>query len=250
MMPIDEAIAIRILQTLGLTTKDLYKKNLEHFTEEARKRDEIVEGYFGKEGLSKLIEEISKELGSSERKTILDLGAGTGTFLIPVAKRLSVAQIFALDATPKMLEYFEKKMQQQSIEIKHASIIGDMEQIARSLELNRELRKLELPEKFDLVLSTLAFHHVPNTEKIIEGITHVLSPNGRAVIVDIVFNEQMNSKSSEEHAHEGFKLEELRELATKYFENVNIRVPSIKCKDSESCVETEVFIMKLEKPIR
>ena len=247
----NETIPIHILQELGLTTKELYQKNLEHFTKEARQRDEIVEGYFGKEGLAKLIEEIVSELGMPKNQdiAILDLGAGTGTFLIPVVKKLGISRVFALDATPKMLEYFEKKMETENNGIRYTSIVGDMEQIARSLELNRKMRQLEIPEKFDLVLSTLAFHHVPNTEKIIEGITRVLAPGGRAVIVDIIYNEQMGSNASDEHAHEGFKIDELRNLARKYFEDVNIRIAPVTCKDTESCVEVEVFIMKLENPI-
>lgn len=94
-----------ILSLLGLTNAELFQQNVDHFTnKEGSKRDQIVNDYFGVDGMRILIDELYTSLKGDKDLSLVDLGVGTGTFLVPILERLSVNEIICFDATPKMLE--------------------------------------------------------------------------------------------------------------------------------------------------
>ena len=73
------------MNKLGFDNHDLLLQNVEHFTtKEGAQRDQIVENYFGIEGMHILIDELKQSLDGSENHSLIDLGAGTGTFLVPI----------------------------------------------------------------------------------------------------------------------------------------------------------------------
>lgn len=76
--------------------------------------------------------------------TVLDVGCGEGSITIPLSK--NVKKVIALDSSPKMLEYLEKRVEEQNInnvesilkpieEIKHNEI-GDIDVVVCSRSLN------------------------------------------------------------------------------------------------------------------
>ncbi|OLS16931.1 MAG: Ubiquinone/menaquinone biosynthesis C-methyltransferase UbiE [Candidatus Heimdallarchaeota archaeon LC_3] len=242
-----------ILSQLGINNQLLFTQNVEHFTnKEGPKRDQIVENYFGKEGMRILISEINKSIQLNPKNSLIDLGVGTGTFLLPILKESSLSEILCFDATPKMLELLLMKITNDLEKIpKIHLVIGDMEQITRSLEVNNNIRKLKIPTKVDRIISSLALHHVQSTSKVLKGIAEILEKNGKAVIVDAIHSDTSGMVPSPEHAHDGFKFEELENLALEIFKSVNVKELEVKCNDP-TCPSrgTGLFLMELSDPIR
>ena len=109
----------------------------------------------------------------SEGDEVLDLGCGTGTLAILAATTARGTRVAGLDADPAILERARAKAHRARAAI-------DFDQGFAG----------ELPyedDRFDVVLSTLLFHHLPDAEKqraAIE-IRRTLRPGGRVVIGDV-----------------------------------------------------------------
>jgi arsenite methyltransferase len=112
---------------------------------------------------------------------ILDVGVGSGITLFGVAKHLTTGKGVGIDiydpnaggGTP---DIFWKNAHREGV--------------ADRVELkNMDVRKMSFPdESFDLVVSTLAFHHVGDGEsrrKAAQEIVRVLKPGGKVMVYDM-----------------------------------------------------------------
>jgi SAM-dependent methyltransferase len=105
-------------------------------------------------------------------EAVLDLACGTGTLALGVLERAPGARVTGIDGDPEILERARAKARDAGAE----------------LEFDRGL-STALPyedETFDVVLSTLFFHHLSDAAKrtSAEEIARVLRPGGRVVIGD------------------------------------------------------------------
>lgn len=217
-----------------------------YFTEkEAEKRDEIVLGYFGEEGIEKIVSLIVRCILSrpvKEDMNILDIGAGSGFFTVRIAERIwerfPDASLYAMDITPAMLSIIRRK----SNKIK--TFIGIAENIVGSIEYAR--RYLDIPKKFDVIYSTLTLHHCQDVEKVFKSINQALGEGGIAVIIDICKHPYEEFREEMGDIHLGFDPTEVREIAKKYFKMANSYViPGLRCE--ESCRSVEMFSLCLLK---
>lgn len=103
---------------------------------------------------------------------VLDLGCGTGTLLLALAKAAPAAALTGVDADPAILALAAAKTQAAGVDARLLPAWSDA---------------LPLPEaRFDVAVSTLFFHHLqPHAKhRTLQELRRVLRPGGRLVIAD------------------------------------------------------------------
>lgn len=141
-----------------------------------------------------------KSLNLKTGLKIMDFGCGTGLFGLEFLDYAS--ELVGVDTSDGMLAVMQQKTSKVSC--------------VRTLNINLELENLA--EKFDLIVSSMAFHHLENPAQMISKMHGMLTDKGRLVIVDLdkedgTFhpdNEGMGVK------HFGFSKENLLKWAKEY----------------------------------
>ncbi len=113
--------------------------------------------------------EISKALPLANPLKILEVGCGTGLLGSQFVKDQN--SLLGIDTSVGMLEVFNQKFKDN----KNVS----------SLILNLEENDLDANAQFDLIVSSMAFHHLKNPEAMISKLKTMLSPNGLIAIIDL-----------------------------------------------------------------
>jgi ubiquinone/menaquinone biosynthesis C-methylase UbiE len=95
---------------------------------------------------------------------LLDVGCGTGTLALSLKSRAPEAEVVGLDADPEVLDRARVKAREAGLEVRFDRALAT-----------------ELPYEdgsFDLILSTLFFHHLTGADKrcTAKEITRVLKP--------------------------------------------------------------------------
>ena len=104
-------------------------------------------------------------------KAILDVGCGTGRLLIAAEPRFPDARLEGVDAAVEM--------------VKHAQ--GMLPASSRITFRQATAEKLPFPDgQFDLVFSTMTFHHWSDQGKGISEVARVLTPAGRWLLADFI----------------------------------------------------------------
>lgn len=234
-----------LLSELGTPNVEKLLSEIKHFTKkEADKRDRIVLGYFGEEGVKRIVNAIVKSLLSPpplrKNAKILDVGAGSGFFTIRVAekiwKRLPETGFYAMDTTPVMLLALAEKTS------KIKPFLGIAENIVGSVEAARKYTSI--PSKFDAVFSTLMLHHCVDVEKVFDSLKHALKNHGKAVLIDLCKHSFTEFEHEMGDLHLGFDPEQIRRDAEKTFSEVSVdRLTGICCASSGR--SAELFIAHL-----
>jgi ubiquinone/menaquinone biosynthesis C-methylase UbiE len=122
-------------------------------------------------------------------ETVLDVGCGTGTLAMEVARRVGRAgRVAGIDPGRQQIVRARAKAARRNVPIEFQS--GVIEQLA-------------FPDQtFDVVFSTLMMHHLPAPLKRqgIAEIARVLKPGGRLVIADFTHKQERQGRATRFHA--------------------------------------------------
>jgi ubiquinone/menaquinone biosynthesis C-methylase UbiE len=133
---------------------------------------------------------------------VLDVGCGTGTLALEVARRVGQAgRVVGIDPGAEQIARARAKAARRNAPIEFQ--IGVIEQ-------------LPFPDAtFDVVLSTLMMHHLPAPLKRqgLAEIARVLKPGGRLVIADFTRKQERHGRAARFHAG-GSSMHELAALIT------------------------------------
>jgi ubiquinone/menaquinone biosynthesis C-methylase UbiE len=120
---------------------------------------------------------------------VLDVGCGTGTLALEVQQRLgATGRVVGVDPGPQQIARARSKAARRNLPIDFQ--IGVIEQLA-------------FPDQaFDVVLSTLMMHHLPDDLKRqgLAEIARVLKPGGRLVIADFKHKKERQGQAVRFHA--------------------------------------------------
>lgn len=106
--------------------------------------------------------------------SVLDVGCGTGTLALMAKNQLGAqGKVYGIDAAPEMIEVARHKATDQN------RAVDFRQGVIESLPFE--------DATFDVVLSTLMFHHLPDDlkQRGLAEIYRVLKPGGRLLIVDM-----------------------------------------------------------------
>jgi SAM-dependent methyltransferase len=146
---------------------------------------------------------LSSAIGSSilahiplhDRMEVLDFGAGTGLISAYVAPR--VHKIIAVDTSEAMLAALAAKPE----------LRGKVEGVCV------DITRTPLDARFDLVISAMTLHHVPDTAALIESLADHLKPGGRLALADLDTEDgSFHSNDAAGVFHHGFDRGELQTM--------------------------------------
>ena len=104
--------------------------------------------------------------------SVLDLACGTATLTIAAKRKCPSARIVGVDGDPAILELARAKAAQASVTLQFEQALAQRMPFAES--------------SFDLVLSSLFFHHVSRESKVavLQEVVRVLKPGGELHVAD------------------------------------------------------------------
>jgi ubiquinone/menaquinone biosynthesis C-methylase UbiE len=105
-------------------------------------------------------------------QTVLDLGCGSGTFTIAMAKMVGEdGKVIAVDVQDEMLQMVRKKAAKEGLE-------------SRIITHRSNPDRIGISDKVDFVLAFYMIHEVPNVDRFLREIVSLLKPKGKLLIVE------------------------------------------------------------------
>lgn len=102
-----------------------------------------------------------------EDMRVMDFGAGTGLICSHVASH--VKRVYAVDISASMLEKLAAK----------PGLQGKVEPVCQ------DILERPLSQRFDLIVSAMALHHVEDTERVFRTFAQHLKPGGQIALADL-----------------------------------------------------------------
>jgi SAM-dependent methyltransferase len=116
------------------------------------------------------IPEVIRSLEISQRCSVLDVGSGTGKFLIEVARKVDGVRAVGIDVSQKMVTIATSRAQVAGVTVEFE--VGDAE-------------RLRFPdESFDRVHCSLVLVHMEDPGAVVAEMARVLAPGGRIAILE------------------------------------------------------------------
>jgi len=209
-----------------MTNTQLTKLDATHFDSKARQWDDNP--VFRERGL-KIAEAVRAAVPLRRDMHALDYGCGTGLLSFPLRDELGA--IVMADSSSGMLDVVREK-------------------IAAQAATNMTAVKLDLladpvpSDRFDLIVTAMTLHHVPDTDRILRIFHDLLTPGGHLCIADLD-QEDGSFHGPEVDVHHGFDRADLsRRTAQAGFADVRFQTVFSIAKEHESGArDYPVFLM-------
>jgi SAM-dependent methyltransferase len=143
---------------------------------------------------------------------VLDLGAGTGYFAIPLALRVTAGRVLALDVEPRMLGRLALA----------AAAAGAEDQIARVVVDERSPALPVAGASVDRVLAANLYHELPDRRGTLSQLHRVLRPGGKLLLVD--WDPEGTAVAGPPRSHRVSAVQAERELAEEGYRDIE-RLP-------------------------
>ncbi|MCM2386876.1 class I SAM-dependent methyltransferase [Streptomyces albipurpureus] len=144
-------------------------------------------GHHGEAGLADVLDLDAEVLGSyldeviewvagyapAAPRTIADVGAGTGTGLLALARRFQQADLVAIDQSPLLLERLGAKALQQGLTERLRIVETDLD--AASPPIGTA----------DLAWAASSLHHVKDPDRLLGDLHEALTPGGLLVVIEM-----------------------------------------------------------------
>ena len=173
-----------------MTTIQPTQLDAAHFDSKARQWDDNP--VFQERGL-KIANAVRKAVPLHREMSALDYGCGTGLLSFPLKDELGA--ILMADSSGGMLEVVAEKIAAQGVN--------------NMTTLKLDLLVDPLPaQRFDLIVTAMTLHHVPDTDHILRVFHDLLNPGGHLCIADLD-QEDGSFHGPEVDVHHGFDQAEL-----------------------------------------
>lgn len=129
---------------------------------------------------------VISDLGSFNFNTMLDIGSGTGSLIMRLAKDRRNIKATGIDPSPHMVSIASRKASKKGLDKSVRFYQGSS-------------RFIPGDEKYDIIVSTLSFHHWYNRKASIEGIMQRLNPGGKFLIYEAYNNGKFNRRFVKKH---------------------------------------------------
>jgi 2-polyprenyl-3-methyl-5-hydroxy-6-metoxy-1,4-benzoquinol methylase len=174
-------------------------------------------------------EKIKELVPLNQNMKVLDFGCGTG--LLSFFLQPYVGEITGIDTSKGMIEVFDKKIKENQIENMKC--------------LNLDIYTDKLPEKYDLIVSSMVFHHIKDISQILKILYNYLNEGGYIAIADLVKEDGSFHDDNEGVEHFGFKIQEMEnKLKEAGFKEIKSEIANIVKKQKENAErEYPVFLV-------
>ena len=210
-----------------------HKTAKDYFNEAASKWDEKPQ----RVAIARAVaESIMKQVDLSDTMTAMEFGCGTGLISMGLAPALK--SVLAVDMSENMLAILDEKIAQEKID-----------NIAtRHLDVFRE----DLPEdRFDLIFSGMALHHVKDVDGLLDKFFHLLNPGGMVALADLDTEDGGFHGNIPDVFHLGFDRSELAEkFEKKGFSSIKTITAHVMKKENVTtgkAAEFPVFLITAKK---
>ncbi|ETD69334.1 methyltransferase [Pelistega indica] len=166
--------------------------SIDHFNASAREWDKRHTS----NQLAPLPQKLLSKVKFDKHMHVLDFGAGTGLLATAVAPL--VEKVTALDTSTEMLKVLSEKG------------FANIETVEKDIFEG-------LPEKYDVIVSSMAMHHVKDTQGLFHAFANSLNPDGELALIDL-FEEDgtfHGNNIAKGVQHFGFDPDKLSEYAEK-----------------------------------
>lgn len=142
---------------------------------------------------------IRREVDLTPHMDVLDYGSGTGLLSLQLLPQ--VGSVCGADSSPAMLEVMANKIASQNLSNAHTQFV-DFENGAHATG------------SYDLIISSMVTHHVPDTAALFAEWFRLLNPGGQVAFADLDTEDGAFHGDNTGVFHLGFDREHLRGLLT------------------------------------